>query len=140
MSNQRKKEWFDDDAFWRELRLFMFPEKRFADAAAQSGKVLEPIKPKGKDVLDLGCGPGQWRHVSGESSPAKTKSPMAPIASSTPAGRAFLNRLGREAGRQPRQAGHPGLHQAGRPVAPNPVIECNAFRIPLAGGSDGTNP
>ena len=30
--------------------------------------------------------------------------------------------------------------QAGRLVAPNLAIECNPFRIPLAGGIDGTNP
>ena len=60
MNTQRKKEWFDDDTFWRELYLFMFPEKRFADAAAQIGQVLQLAKPKGKAVLDLCCGPGRW--------------------------------------------------------------------------------
>lgn len=60
MSNHRKKEWFDDDAFWRELYPYMFPEKRFAEAAAQIGKVLGLAKPKGKAVLDLCCGPGRW--------------------------------------------------------------------------------
>ena len=33
-----------------------------------------------------------------------------------------------------------GLHQTGRAVAPDLSIECNAFRIPLAGGIEGTNP
>ena len=60
MNTQRKKEWFDDDPFWRELYPFMFPEKRFAAAAAQIGKVLKLTKPKGKAVLDLCCGPGRW--------------------------------------------------------------------------------
>jgi len=60
MSAQRKKEWFDDDAFWRELSPYMFPEKRFADAVAQVGKVLELAKPQGRDVLYLCCGPGRW--------------------------------------------------------------------------------
>jgi ubiquinone/menaquinone biosynthesis C-methylase UbiE len=60
MNIRRKKEWFDDDAFWLELYPFMFPEKRFADAAGQIGKVLKLIKPKGKAVLDLCCGPGRW--------------------------------------------------------------------------------
>lgn len=60
MNARRKKEWFDDDTFWRELYPFMFPERRFADAAAQIGQVLELTKPKGKAVLDLGCGPGRW--------------------------------------------------------------------------------
>ena len=60
MSTQRKKEWFDDDLFWRELYAYMFPEKRFADATAQIGQMLKLTKPKGKAVLDLCCGPGRW--------------------------------------------------------------------------------
>jgi len=60
MTTRRKKEWFNNDAFWRELYPFMFPEKRFADAAAQIGQVLKLTKPKGKSVLDLCCGPGRW--------------------------------------------------------------------------------
>jgi ubiquinone/menaquinone biosynthesis C-methylase UbiE len=60
MNAQRKKEWFDNDDFWRELYSFMFPEKRFADATAQIGQVLKLTKPKGKAVLDLCCGPGRW--------------------------------------------------------------------------------
>ena len=60
MNTQRKREWFDDDVFWRELYPYMFPEKRFADATAQIGQVLELTKPEGKAVLDLCCGPGRW--------------------------------------------------------------------------------
>jgi SAM-dependent methyltransferase len=60
MNTRRKKEWFDDDPFWRELYPFMFPEKRFAAVAAQIGQLLKLTKPKGKAVLDLGCGPGRW--------------------------------------------------------------------------------
>jgi SAM-dependent methyltransferase len=55
----RKKEWFDDDSFWRELYPFMFPEKRIADADEQIGRVLALTKPVGKSVLDLCCGPGR---------------------------------------------------------------------------------
>ena len=44
-------------------------------------------------------------------------------------------RLAIQKGRQK----HSGLRQAGRAVAPTLAIECNAFRIPLAGGIDGTN-
>jgi len=36
----RKKEWFDDDAFWRELYPFMFPKERIADADEQIAKAL----------------------------------------------------------------------------------------------------
>jgi 2-polyprenyl-3-methyl-5-hydroxy-6-metoxy-1,4-benzoquinol methylase len=56
---RRKKEWFDDDSFWRELYPFMFPEKRIADADEQVGKALALTKPEEKSVLDLCCGPGR---------------------------------------------------------------------------------
>ncbi len=55
----RKKEWFDDDSFWRELYPFMFPAKRIADAQEQIAKALALTKPAGKSVLDLCCGPGR---------------------------------------------------------------------------------
>ena len=42
---KRKKEWFDDDSFWRELYPFMFPEKRVADADEQVAKALALTKP-----------------------------------------------------------------------------------------------
>jgi len=56
---RRKKEWFDDDSFWRELYPFMFPEKRIADANEHIAKALALTKPAGKSVLDLCCGPGR---------------------------------------------------------------------------------
>jgi len=56
---KRKKEWFDDDSFWRELYPFLFPEKRVADADEQVAKALALTKPPGKSVLDLCCGPGR---------------------------------------------------------------------------------
>jgi SAM-dependent methyltransferase len=60
MKTPHKKEWFDDDSFWRELYPFMFPQQRLTDAQAQSGKVLALTKPPGKSVLDLCCGPGRF--------------------------------------------------------------------------------
>ena len=60
MNTRRKKEWFDEDSFWRELYAYMFPEKRFADATAQTGQMLKLTRSKGKAVLDLCCGPGRW--------------------------------------------------------------------------------
>ena len=60
MRTVRQKEWFDDDAFWRELYPFMFPAQRFADAFRQVGRVLKLAKPRGKSVLDLCCGPGRY--------------------------------------------------------------------------------
>jgi SAM-dependent methyltransferase len=58
-TKSRKKEWFDDDSFWRELYPFMFSERRFADAPEQVAKVLKLAKPAGKSALDLCCGPGR---------------------------------------------------------------------------------
>jgi SAM-dependent methyltransferase len=55
----RKKEWFDDDSFWRELYPVMFPEQRIADADEQVANALALTKPLGKSVLDLCCGPGR---------------------------------------------------------------------------------
>jgi SAM-dependent methyltransferase len=59
MTAKRKKEWFDDDSFWRDLYLFMFPDKRFADAAEEVEKALALTNPPGNSVLDLCCGPGR---------------------------------------------------------------------------------
>ena len=56
----RKKEWFDDDSFWRELYPVMFPEERIADAHEQVGHLLALTKPPSKSALDLCCGPGRW--------------------------------------------------------------------------------
>ncbi len=59
MADGRKREWFDDDEFWRELYPFMFPESRFEQAPEQMEKVLNLTQPNGTDVLDLCCGPGR---------------------------------------------------------------------------------
>jgi SAM-dependent methyltransferase len=59
MKIKRKKEWFDNDSFWRELYPFMFPEERIADAEEQMTKALALTKPAGNSVLDLCCGPGR---------------------------------------------------------------------------------
>jgi SAM-dependent methyltransferase len=59
MKTTRKKEWFDDDSFWREMYPFMFSERRIAEAGDHVAKALALTKPKGKSVLDLCCGPGR---------------------------------------------------------------------------------
>ena len=59
MTTRRRKEWFDDDSFWRELYPFLFPEKLFEETPEQIEKVLTLTKPTGKSVLDLCCGPGR---------------------------------------------------------------------------------
>ncbi|HSQ60940.1 MAG TPA: methyltransferase domain-containing protein [Acidobacteriota bacterium] len=56
----RKREWFDDDRFWRELHPFLFPETSFQAAARDLPAVLRLAKPRGRDVLDLCCGPGRF--------------------------------------------------------------------------------
>lgn len=56
---RRKKEWFDDDSFWRVLYPFMFTPQRIADADAHMEKALALTKPTGKAALDLCCGPGR---------------------------------------------------------------------------------
>ncbi len=60
MINPRKREWFDDDAFWKELAPFLCAEKAFAEAVAQVDNLLRLSHPRGKAVLDLCCGPGRW--------------------------------------------------------------------------------
>jgi SAM-dependent methyltransferase len=60
MTRKRRKEWFDDESFWRDLYLYMFSDRRFAEAEAEVKKALALLKAPGKSVLDLGCGPGRW--------------------------------------------------------------------------------
>ena len=59
MAERRKREWFDDDAFWREMYPFMFSEQRFADTPEQIEKLLALARPCGTAALDLCCGPGR---------------------------------------------------------------------------------
>jgi SAM-dependent methyltransferase len=60
MNKQRKKEWFDDDELWRTLTPLMLSKERCGDAPALVPRALKLARPKGKDVLDLCCGPGRW--------------------------------------------------------------------------------
>ena len=59
MARRRKKEWFNDESFWRGTYTFMFSEQRFANTPGQIGKLLRLVRPRGKRVLDLCCGPGR---------------------------------------------------------------------------------
>lgn len=59
-SAKRKREWFDDDTFWRDLYPHLFSEPRLRAATPESMKVLRLVRPRGKAVLDLGCGPGRF--------------------------------------------------------------------------------
>jgi SAM-dependent methyltransferase len=59
MTKRRRKEWFDDDSFWRDFYPFMFTKQRFAETPEQIDKALKLAEPKGKSALDLCCGPGR---------------------------------------------------------------------------------
>jgi len=59
MSPTRRREWFDDDAFWRELYPYMFPPSRFAQAESDVRGALALARPRGRRALDLCCGPGR---------------------------------------------------------------------------------
>jgi SAM-dependent methyltransferase len=56
---KRKKEWFDDDEFWRALAPFLFTEERLAAADDHVEKALALARPRGRRALDLACGPGR---------------------------------------------------------------------------------
>lgn len=59
-------EWFEDEAFWKELYEFLFPEGRFKAAAEQVEKILDLVSKDTGDVLDLACGPGRHAIVLAE--------------------------------------------------------------------------
>jgi SAM-dependent methyltransferase len=52
-------EWFEDESFWRDLYPYMFPEEQFKLADQQVDKILALVRPQGRSVLDLCCGPGR---------------------------------------------------------------------------------
>jgi SAM-dependent methyltransferase len=59
MTRKRRKEWFDDDSFWRELSPFMFTKERLAAADGHVEHALALARPQGRKALDLACGPGR---------------------------------------------------------------------------------
>ena len=58
-SESEMAEWFEDEAFWESLFLFIFPPERLAAAGDEIGRLLELLDFEGRDVLDLCCGPGR---------------------------------------------------------------------------------
>lgn len=56
----RKREWFDDDSMWRELYPYLFPDTRMEAATGETADLIRLIRPRGKAVLDLCCGPGRF--------------------------------------------------------------------------------
>jgi hypothetical protein len=64
-------EWFEDDAFWRDMAPVMFDESRHAPTAGEVAGVLDLLAPAaGARILDLACGPG--RHAA-----ARARAPAA---------------------------------------------------------------
>lgn len=53
------REWFENEAFWREMYPYMFDEQRFAAADEQVRKILKLTGIRRGAVLDLCCGPGR---------------------------------------------------------------------------------
>jgi len=52
-------EWFEDDNFWRDFYVAMFPSERFTAAEEQTDRILTLTHFTGRSVLDLCCGPGR---------------------------------------------------------------------------------
>lgn len=59
MSARRKREWFDDDSLWRDLYPSMFTEARLAGGVEDARELIRLVRPRGRAVLDLGCGVGR---------------------------------------------------------------------------------
>ena len=59
MTARRRKEWFDDDAFWQDVSPFLFPEARVQEAVEQVEHAVALAAPPGRIALDLCCGPGR---------------------------------------------------------------------------------
>ncbi len=55
----RRKEWFDNEDFWRDFYPVMFPRSRFDSAADEIDKVIALAGVRSGAVLDLCCGPGR---------------------------------------------------------------------------------
>ncbi|HTS19271.1 MAG TPA: class I SAM-dependent methyltransferase [Verrucomicrobiae bacterium] len=53
------REWFENEAFWREMYPVMFDERRFAAADEQARQIARLIRIRRGAVLDLCCGPGR---------------------------------------------------------------------------------
>jgi SAM-dependent methyltransferase len=53
-------EWFEDEAFWKELYPYLFSQKVFQQAEEQVGQVLRLTGFQKGAILDLSCGPGRF--------------------------------------------------------------------------------
>ncbi|HVM62730.1 MAG TPA: methyltransferase domain-containing protein [Verrucomicrobiae bacterium] len=53
------REWFENEAFWRELYPYMFDERRFSVTDAEVRGIVKLTGVRRGAVLDLCCGPGR---------------------------------------------------------------------------------
>ncbi len=53
-------DWFENEAFWKELYPYLFSQKMFRLAEEQVDKVIRLAGVQGGTVLDLCCGPGRY--------------------------------------------------------------------------------
>ena len=91
MTKRRKKEWFDDDAMWRDLYPYLFPPERFEQAVEQVRQILDLDKRRPRGLVDavgnhhLGAG----AHLKG---PGGGDQPLAEVAVTV--GDKYVARLG----------------------------------------------
>lgn len=53
-------EWFESDAFWKDLYPFLFPPSKFESATTEINALIELLGlPDDSNVLDMCCGPGR---------------------------------------------------------------------------------
>lgn len=52
--------WYADDSLWKAWYPYLFNEKKFVIAEEQTKVLLKLVKTRGKEVLDLCCGPGRF--------------------------------------------------------------------------------
>lgn len=56
------EEWFENERFWEDMYMFLFPATRFETAREEIANIMELVEFDGKKVLDLCCGPGRHAH------------------------------------------------------------------------------
>jgi len=59
MPPRRKREWFDNDTFWRDIHDFIFAPARLKAAKGEVDSIIRLTKIKKGAALDLCCGPGR---------------------------------------------------------------------------------
>jgi len=62
MKSDSEKGWYADDSLWKAWYPFIFAEEKFALAEKQTTALLKLLRSRGrgKEILDLCCGPGRF--------------------------------------------------------------------------------